>query len=268
MKRINLYFVLGTAVLAALAVAACARDRSGPVSATDPAVRITADVTEGARVRATVRDVVSVPGATATEVETGVAAAEAVVRSGRALDPASGAFLAATDRNGVDDERDFEYTDDGGHRHRLVLHGMPGHGPIASARYEEDGELVAEVAWRWESRGGGWVLRERSLTLHHHGREMLRQVRHADAVDVTPSGAIAEDAFLPPVQRMQAVEVACGREWALYIGASTTLILTGEVYTLAPTPATLGALVTAIGAWETAFNNLLNCQLRAAGAIG
>lgn len=264
MRRISLYFVLGTTVLAALAVAACARDRSGPAAATDPAARMTAAVGEGARVRATVRDAVAAPGA-AAEVETGVAAAEAVVRGGRAVDPASGALLAATD-GGVDGEKEFAYTDDGGHVHRMVLRGAPGRGPIASARYEEDGELVAEVQWRWEGRGGGWVLRDRTLTLHHHGRVVLRQERRADAVDVTSSGAAAEAGVLPPVQMMMAV--GCGREWGEYIGASATLVVAGEVFTLMPNPTTAAAVGAAVTAWNHAFGNLVNCQLRSAGVIG
>lgn len=268
MRRINLYFVLGTAVLAVLAVTACARDRSGPAAVTDPAARTLAAVTEGARVRATVRDAVAVPGGAATEVDAGVATAEAVVRGGCAMDPGSGAFLAATDGNGVDGERDFHFTDDDGHRHLLVLHGMPGHGPIVSARYEKDGEVVAEVAWRWEGRSEGWVLRERALTLHVHGRIVLRQVRQADAVDVTPAGGAPEGGFLPPVQRAKAIGAACGLEWGAYIGASAVLIVAGEAYTLAPSPVTLGAVATAMVGWEKAFNGLVDCQLRAAGAIG
>jgi hypothetical protein len=266
MKRLNLYFVLGTAVLAVLAVAACARDRSGPAAATDPAAQVAGAVTEGALVRATVRDVVAVPGSAATEADAGVSTAEATVSGGRAMDPAHGAFLASADGNGVDGEREFQFTNDDGHRHRLVLRGLPGHGPIASARYEEDGEVVAEIAWRWEGRAGGWVLRDRTLTLHRHGRVVLRHVRQTDAVNVTPFGAAPDGAFAPPVQRAKAV--ACGQEWVIYIGASATLILAGEVYTVAPNPATLAALGGAITAWEGAFNNLLNCQLRASGAIG
>jgi len=263
MKRLNLYFVMGIAVLAA---AACARDRSGPAAATDPAARVAGAVTEGALVRATVRDVVAVPGGAVAEAEAGVATVEAVVSGGRATDPASGAFLAATEGNGVDGEREFHFTGDDGHARRLTLRGLPGHGPIASARYEEDGEVVAEVTWRWEGRAGGWVLRDRTLTLHRHGRAMLRQVRQADAIDVKEFGAAPDGALAPPVQRAQAI--ACGQEWVVYIGASATLILAGEIYTIAPSPATLTALGGAITGWEGAFNNLLNCELRACGAIG
>ena len=79
MKRINLYFVLGAAVLTALAVAACAKDRSGPAAATDPAVRIAAAVAEGAQVRATVHDAVEIPGGFPAQGDGETRSAEAVV---------------------------------------------------------------------------------------------------------------------------------------------------------------------------------------------
>ena len=268
MKRINLYFVLGAAVLAVLAVAACARDRSGPAAATDPAVRIAASVTDGALVRATVHDAVEIAGGVPTRVDGETRAAEAVVSGGRAVDPASGAFLAATDRTGVDGQRDLRFTDAEGHHHRLLLHGTPGQGPLASARYEKDGEVVAEVEWNWEARSGGWVLRERTLTLHGHGRVLLRQVRQASAVDVSPAGVAAKGGFLPPIQRMKSVGLDCGREWAAYIGASAVLVVAGEAATLLPNPVTIGAVLAASVAWDAAFTTLVNCELRAAGAIG
>jgi len=266
MKRFRVYCVPGTALLAALAVAACARDRSGPAAATEPAARVADGVGEGALVRATVRDAIA-PGGSAAEVEAGVFPAAAAVSGGRAMDPASGTFLAGTDGNGVDGEREFGFRADDGHRHRLVLRGLAGHGPIASARYEEDGEVVAEVAWRWEGRSGGWVLRERALTLYRHGRVVLRQMRQAQAVDVTASGEGPGAGLAPPVQRMQAVAFACGQEWANYIGASATLLIAGEAAALLPNPVTIGAVLTAGAAWERAFNTLVNCELRAAGAF-
>lgn len=265
MKRINLYFVVGTAVLAVLAVAACARDRGDPAAATGPTARIEAAVAEGATVRATVHDAVAVPGGAVTQTGAASTAAEAVVRRGLARDPASGAFLAAAAGNGVNGEKEFQFTDDGGHRHRLVVRGQPGHGPIASARYERDGALVAEVAWRWDARGGGWVLRERSLTLFRDGHVLLRQVREAEGVGVTPADAVADGGSLPPVQRTMVL--SCEGEWAAYIGASATLLIAGEVFTLFPSSATATAALAAAGAWEQALNNLVTCELRAAGVI-
>jgi hypothetical protein len=268
MKRINLYFVLGAAVLALLAVAACARDRSGPAAATDPAVRIAVALTEGAQVRATVHDAVELTGGAPTEVDGPAQPAEAVVSGGRAVDPGSGALLAQTDESGVDGERDLRFTDVDGHQHRLVLRGAPGHGPLASARYEKDGEVVAEVAWNWEARSGGWVLRERTLTLHRHGRVVLRQVRQANAVNVTGAGVAPDGGFQSPVQRMQAVNLSCGLEWGAYIGASATLVIAGEAATILPNAVTIGAVLTAAAAWDRALNALVGCELRAAGVIG
>jgi hypothetical protein len=268
MKRINLYFVLGAAVLTALAVAACARDRSGPAAATDPAVRLAAGVAEGAQVRATVHDAVEFVGGAPVQVDGETRPAEAVVSGGSAVDAASGALLAQTDRGGVDGERNLRFTDAEGHHHRLLLRGNPGHGPLASARYEKDGEVVAEVEWNWEARSGGWVLRDRTLTLHRHGRVVLRQLHQASAVDVSGGGAASDAGFLPPVQRMQAIEFVCGQEWADYIGASATLLIAGEAAALLRNKITITAVLAATGVWERSFHALVDCELRAAGAIG
>ncbi len=266
MKRINLYFVLGAAVLAALAVAACSRDRSGPAAATDPAVRLADAVAEGAQVRATVHDAVEIVGGFPIPGDGETRSAEAVVSGGRAVDAASGALLAQTERGGLDGERILRFTDAEGHHHRLLLRGNPGHGPLASARYEKDGEVVAEVEWNWEARSGGWVLRDRTLTLHRHGRVSLRQVRQATAVDVSGGGAASEAGFLPPVQRMQSIEFICAQEWANYIGASVTLLITGEAVALLPNTVTVAALLAATKAWDQAFNALIACQLFGGGA--
>lgn len=268
MKRINLYFVLGAAVLTALAVAACARDRSGPAAATDPAVRLADAVAEGAQVRATVHDAVEIVGGFPIPGDGETRSAEAVVSGGRAVDAASGALLAQTERGGLDGERNLRFTDAEGHRHRLLLRGNPGQGPLASARYEKDGEVVAEVEWNWEARSGGWVLRDRTLTLHRHGRVSLRQVRQASAVDVTAAGVAPDGGSLPPVQRMHALQFDCGHQWAVYIGASATLIIAGEAATLLPNHITVSAVLAAAVAWDAAFTALVDCELRAIGAIG
>ena len=194
-------------------------------------------------------------------------AAEAVVSGGSAVDPASGALLAQTEHNGIEGERELHFTDADGHRHRLLLRGTPGHGPIASARYEQDGEVVAEVAWNWEARSGGWVLRDRTLTLHRHGRVMLRQVREASAVAVSGGGEGSDDGIQPPVQRMRSIEFVCGQEWANYIGASATLLIAGQAAVLLPSPITTSAVLAAAAAWENAFNALVGCELRAIGAL-
>jgi hypothetical protein len=271
MKRIKLYFVLGAAVLTVLAVAACSRDRSGPAGATGPAGRIADAVAEGAQVRATVHDAVELAGSARAQGDGTTQAAEAVVSGGSAVDPASGALLAQTERNGVEGERELRHTDADGHRHVLLLRGTPGRGPITSARYEKDGEVVAEVAWTWEARSGGWVLRARTIALHRHGRVMLRQVREASAVAVTGGGEglgdVPEGGLSAPVQRMQSLDFVCGQEWANYIGASATLVIAGEVATILPNPVTTSAVLAAAAVWDRAFTALVACELRAIGAI-
>jgi hypothetical protein len=272
MRRANRWRTWGLAVAAAgLAVAACARDASAPGAGvpTDGAAPAAA-LSDGAVVRATVRDEVEVPrtGADAAVRVLGAGLREGVVAGGAARDAATGVLLAVGPGRPTR-SRELRHADDAGHEHRLVLDGQSGgEGPPATVRYERDGEVVAEVDYRWERRGGGYVLRERTLTLHEQGRVLLRQVRRVDGVAIAAGALAAADPAAgasapPPVLLAQAIP--CLREWAVYIGASTTMILAGEVFTVMPNPATGSALVAAIGAWETALDRLLICQINSIG---
>ena len=267
MRRVNLWLAAGVAVVVALAAAACARDASAPSASTAEPGAPAVALSDGALVRATVREAIEVPGAgTAPEVrELGLVAREAVVAGGEAMDRESGTLLAVAEGRQAG-ERESRYTDAEGHEHRLVVAGLGGRGPIASVRYERDGELVAVVTYRWEPRGGGFALRERVLALHRGGRVLFRHVRAAGVLDVRPGTAAVVPAIgpngdpLPPVALAQAIP--CLREWATYIGASAVLIVAGEIFTVAPSPASAAALVTAAGAWETSLDALLTCQVR------
>jgi len=267
MKRVNLWLAAGAAVVVALAAAACARDASAPNASTAAPGAPAVALSDGALVRATVREAIEVPGAgTAPEVrELGLVSREAVVAGGEAMDRESGTLLAVAEGR-LTGERESRYADAEGHQHRLVVAGLGGRGPIASVRYERDGEVVAEVTYRWEPRGGGFALRERVLELHRGGRVLIRHVRAAGFLDVRPGTGSVDPAIglnggpLPPVALAQAIP--CLREWVTYIGASTILIVAGEVFTVAPNPASASALVAAASAWETSLDALLACQVR------
>jgi len=264
MSRKVIGWACGVAVLLAAALAVgCGRDASGPEGGGPLAVPA-ARLSEGAVVRTTLRDAIAVPreGAAPAVLELEPAAAEAVVAHGRAVDARSGAVLAADAWDVT--TREFRYSDESAHAHRLLV-GRASGGPVQTIRYERDGEVVAEVAYRWAPAEGGYVLRERALALLSHGRVVLQQIRRADAVDV--QGAAAAAATPPGAGRPGVLfqqMTGCLREWAVYIGASATMILAGEMYTLIPNPATASALIAAVGAWEQSLNNLLVCQ--AAGA--
>jgi hypothetical protein len=217
-------------------------------------------------VRAEVRDEVEVPrsGASGEVRELGFGAREAVMLGGAAQDAPNGVLLAlGPGQHGG--HRDLRHADEQGREHRLVLDGQPdGEGPPATVRYERDGEVVAEVDYRWERRGGGYVLRERTLTMRRHGRVLLRQVRRIDGVEIAagvPMVAGPVPGADAPPQLWRAQAVGCLREWAVYIGASTTMIIAGEIYGIMPNPATGGALVVAVGAWEESLRSLLICQV-------
>jgi hypothetical protein len=262
MRRTNRRTVWGAAaVVAGLAAAACARDANAP-GAGAPA----AALSDGAVVRAALRDEIEVPrsGGAATVRDLAVRAAEAVMVGGVARDGAGGALLALGAGHGGG-HRELRQMDEQGREHRLVFDGPADRdGPPTSARYERDGELVAEVDLAWEHRGGGYVLRERTLTLHRNGRVLLRQVRRVDGVAIAAGVATAvvpgSDPDAPP-QLWRAEALPCLREWALYIGASAAMLVAGEVFTMLPNPATAAALTASIGAWETALNRLLTCQV-------
>jgi hypothetical protein len=177
------------------------------------------------------------------------------------VDPATGAVLALTSAREID-ERDVQFADDAGRHHLVRVAGLAGGGPVARVRYERDGELIAEIAYVWDRRDGGFVLRERTLTLTRGGRVVLRHVRAAQSVVVTPAPEAATPSAaggLPPVQLAQMAN--CTREWISYGGASLAMIVAGEVFTLVPNGATLSALLSAIAVWERSLDNLMNCQL-------
>lgn len=260
MKRVNLWLAAGAAALVALTATACARDANAPDAGAFPAA---AAVVEGASVRATLTERVEVPGgALPTRVpEVDARPHEATVLRGAAVDPTTGAVLALTSTREID-ERDVQFADDAGRHHLVRVAGLAGGGPVARVRYERDGELIAEIAYLWDRRDGGFVLRERTLTLTRGGRVVLRHVRAAQLVVVTPAPEAATPSAaggLPPVQLAQMAN--CSREWISYGGASLAMIVAGEVFTLMPNGATLSALLTAIAGWERSLDNLMNCQL-------
>jgi hypothetical protein len=260
MRRVNLWLAAGAAVLVALAAAACARDASAPDAGEFPAA---AAVVEGASVRAMLIERVEVPGSAfpAPVPEADELRHEATVLSGAAVDPATGAVLAFTSAREVG-ERDVRFADDEGHQHRIRITGLGGRGPVAHVRYERDGEPIAEIAYRWDRRDGGFLLRERTLTLTRGGRVIMRHVRATQSVMVasapdaaTPSAA----GGLPPVQLAQAV--GCIKEWIAYGGASVVMIVAGEAFTMWPNIVTFNALMASVAMWERALDNLIICQM-------
>ncbi len=260
MKRVNLWLAASAAVLVALTAAACARDASAPDAGAFPAA---AAVVEGASVRATLTERVEVPGGAlpARVPEAGALWHEATVLRGAAVDPATGAVLALTPAHELD-ERDVQFADDEGRNHRLWITGLGGRGPVAHVRYERDGEPIAEIVYRWDRRDGGFVLRERTLTLTRGGRVILRHVRTTQSLVVAPAPDAATPSAaggLPPVQLAQMLN--CTREWLSYGGASLAMIVAGEAFTIWPNGATLNALLGSIAVWERALGSLIDCQM-------
>jgi hypothetical protein len=263
MNRRVVGWTCGVAVLLAAALAVgCGRDASDPEGGGPlgvPAARLA----EGAVVRTTLRDAIAVPreGAAPAVLQLEPAPAEAVVAHGRAVDARSGAILAADAFDAA--TRELRYVDEDAHAHRVLVGRAAGGGPVQTVRYERDGEVVAELAYRWAPGEGSYVLRERVLTLRSHGRVVLQQIRKLDALDV--AGASSAAAPPGPAGRpgmlFQEAAASCLKEWAVYIGASATMIVAGEIYTLIPSPATASALIAAVGAWEKSLNNLLVCQV-------
>lgn len=262
MKRNVMVGTCGVAVLLAAAlVVGCGRDASGPERSAGPAGPL-ARLTEGAVVRATLHDALAVPreGAAPAVLEVEPQQAEAAVAHGRAVDARCGALLAAGAWDGS--PREFRYTDAAAHEHRLSVARGAGGGPVQTVRYAKDGQVLAEVVYRWLPAGEGYVLGERVISLFSHGRVVVQHVRRADALAVSaPAPAAAGVPGRPPVLYQEMVGSGCLKEWAAYIGASATLILAGELYTLIPTPATASALIAAAGVWEKALDNLLTCQV-------
>jgi hypothetical protein len=260
MRRVNLWLAAGAAVVVALAAAACARDASAPDAGAFPAA---AAVVEGASVRAMLIERVEVPGSAfpAPVPDADALSHEATVVRGAAVDPATGAVLALTAAREVG-ERDVRFADDEGHQHRIRITGLGGRGPVAHVSYERDGEPIAEIDYRWDRRDGGFVLRERTLTLTRGGRVFLRHVRATQSVMVASASDAATPSVaggLPPIQLAQAV--GCIKEWIAYGGASVVMIVAGEAFTMFPNGVTFSALMSSVGLWERALDSLINCQM-------
>lgn len=218
--------LVGCAALIACAVAAgCATDsggRSGSVAGPPNGIA------EGTSVSGTLSETVEIVGRDGVPIERPmpVVPFEARVRGGVATLPGVGAALATTRalRGG---RRAFSFTDRQGDRSEIVATGGDGRGPMVSLRLYQEGQLVSEVSAEWEARPGGWLLKDRTLTVYRGGQVLLRHRRSAAAVEMARAtgasrvldlgAALVARALAPTELRAQIPE--CISEAIAYEGA-------------------------------------------------
>lgn len=230
-------------------------------------------VTEGVRLRGTVRETVEIAGAGGSPFAQARAPTPftATVRSGVAQLEEIGAVVAETRRR-ADGRRVLTLVDAGGSRHELVLVDSPGQGPPAAVRHFRDGVLLLEGAYRWEPRDGGWLLRERTVAVHAAGQPVLRHRRTIEAMELARrpgprellaalAGGVSGLVLAPELQAQNFS--GCGSEWLEYAAASGALVAAANLAIASPlNPAAWSALFTALSVWERALTNLLNCEVR------
>lgn len=258
----------GTALLAAAAATACGRDsRGSPEGISGP----TAAVREGARVTGTLHESLELKGSDGRLISRSLPPLpfEAVVRDGLArLDPVGGA-VAAT-RPPAGGRRVLAFDDPEGRHHELVVAGDGVRGPLSRVRYSSDGDVVAEVAYQWDHRAGGWLLRERTLSLYRGARPALHHRRTAASLQLAQRGAVGQRsgslaaailAGLAPQALEAHTLVGCGSQWLAYIAASGAVAVALDSVLAAPwNPAGWSALATAISLWERVLDTLLTCE--------
>lgn len=230
----------GCAALIAWAVAAgCATDsadRAGSVAGPP------AGIAEGTRVSGTRSETVEIVGRDGAPIERPLAIApfEARVRRGVAVAEGAGAILATT--RVLRGRRSLAFTDRQGHRAEVVATGGDGRSPIASLRLYQDGQLVSEVSTEWESRPGGWLLKDRTLALYRSGQVLLRHRRSVSVVEMARApgasrvldlgAALVARALAPAELRAQLLE--CVPEAIAYAGALYDFVAAASGVMLSP----------------------------------
>ncbi|MBI1723011.1 MAG: hypothetical protein HYR48_03775 [Gemmatimonadetes bacterium] len=230
----------GCAALIACAVAAgCATDsadKSGSVAGPP------SGIAEGTRVSGTRSETVEIVGRDGAPIERPmpIAPFEARVRRGVAVAQGAGVIVATT--RALRGRRALSFTDRQGHRAEVVATGGDGRGPIASLRLYQDGQIVSEVSTEWESRPGGWLLKDRTLTLYRNGQVLLRHRRSAAAVEMAHArggsrildlGAARVARALAPTE-LRAQLTGCITEAIAYAGALYDFVAAASQVTLWP----------------------------------
>lgn len=257
--RLGAWGVLAT--LAALG--GCARD-SGSGGVVGPAQSIV----EGARVSGTLWESVEATRPNGETIQRSLAPApfRVAVQGGVAHLDSGGSV--ATSRALPTPRRVLAYTDSAGHRHELVVTAAGGRGPVGRVEQFRDGEPVLTADFDWEVRPGGWVLKDRTLTVYQHGAPVLRHRRSVGAPEIAAAtdatqilGAargLLAGAFTPTA--LQAQSLSCLDKWIAYGLASSVLAIAVVVFIEAPSPVTYVAVVAAIAAWDKALDALIQCE--------
>ena len=256
----NWKLAAGVACAAVLAVAACGRDVGGPAHRT---VGADGPLINGARIRGTLMETVSPLTATSYRPEPVRRDFSAVVEHGQAhLDGAS----IALSRGLPSATSDVEFTDREGRRDRVVARASAAGLPPQGFEVYRDGQLLVDVAFRWQRLNGAWVLGERTLTVYDHGRALLRHTRALDGATLASGGlrlpGLGGPASLAAILLPQRLEA----QWYHCLGEATETVLAASLVSAAaaafiavPTPVTWGAVVGAIGVYDAAMDAYFNC---------
>lgn len=250
--------VAGVACLAVLAFAACNRDIGAPAAGAGGR----GPLAEGSRVSGTLVETVNPLGSAPAFVPAPSRRDfSAVVEHGAArLDGATIALGRGFPRA----SSDVEFTDSEGRRARLVARAPAPGQPLQSFQVYRDGQLLVDVAFRWQDQGGAWVLRERTLTVYDHGRALLTHTRALDGASLASAGlrlpsfgrAGSLAAFLLP-QRLEAE--TCIAEATMTVVAAGVVGAAAAQVVLTPTPLAFIALGMAISFYSSTMDAYTAC---------
>ncbi|MEK6768665.1 MAG: hypothetical protein AABY85_06720 [Gemmatimonadota bacterium] len=250
---------VGGVLVTLAAIAGCGRDIGGSATGVTGAG---SPLIDGSRIRGTLVETVStLASAPAYLPEPARRDFSAVVEHGEArLDGA----IIAHGRGLPRATSDVEFTDREGRRARLVAHaGAPGQA-LRGFQVYRDGQLLVDVAFRWQNLNGAWLLGERTLTVYDHGRAVLTHTRALDGASLASAGLRLPSlggtgslaAFLLP-QRLEAS--SCFGEAAMTVLAASAVGAAAAGFIAAPSPATYLVLAGAIAVYDGAMDVYVAC---------
>jgi hypothetical protein len=191
---------------------------------------------------------------------------EARVTRGNAVADSVG--LVATTHTLRATRRSSAFTDRDGHRNELVLDADAADQPVRRLQHFRDGQLLADVAFDWERTAGGWMLKDRTTTIHVGGRPVLRVHRSLEGLEIARNGQVSTlsglasagfAAFGPA--RLEAQLMACiGPN--IMVGVTGALaVFTGIALVEHPSLILLAAFVAAVTAYEGALDQFILCMM-------
>ena len=266
MNNVRKFLLVAAAVVAAGGVGAC-RDGGAGLAGTG-----TGEVVAGARVRGRLTRTIQVlgPEGAVRAESTTTAPFDAAVRDG--TPELAGPLVAVASASALR-TAPYAFEDSAGHTHTIAFERGAAGEPPRVIRATIDGQAFANVELTWRHAGRGFVLARRtSAFFGGDGRTVAREDETAAVDQVVGPGVasrvsgglrnLACRALLPARLEAATVAAECFSQILYYAGASLAVSI--GVFAIAAEPWNLklwAGEITAIGLWDTALDNMLNCLM-------